>query len=384
MVTRVRRSSPGPHLRLRPTRTLSETPRPHHGRGYGRCRRCGRTRRAHTCLQNRPEGGFAQAPTARQLLVDHTPEEPRGCTDATTCVQTSSLSRDRQHSPTLLVGDPPHGPKPRRQRGPRVLDVKPLCGSENAILIKRCPKSAIEARKQGLRTVRTKSGQMVPRTVRLRWIRWIYRECDLRRAAREVVDLVFSSSTPMVTTRRSRLSCSRSSTCRTRGRRSRSLVVLLRLGSFRDFPISSSMYGMLNSVEFPSRTTRARRNGERDADAFCPVARSTVFGPFVTIWCKRYGGPFSGSRFDNFPHRLLRIGFSSANIKGHLMPLFPWSAGASLGAAERCGCQLGCQTRLRAGALDQEVSVFLAKSGEPPRNRTGNLQIKSLLLCQLS
>ena len=97
MVTRVRRSSPGPHLRLRPTRTLSETPRPHHGRGSGRCRRCGRTRRAHTCLQTRPEGGFAQAPTARQLLVDHTPEEPRGCTDATTCVQTSSLSRDRQH-----------------------------------------------------------------------------------------------------------------------------------------------------------------------------------------------------------------------------------------------------------------------------------------------
>ena len=38
------------------------------------------------------------APTARQLLVDHTPEEPRGCTDATTCVQTSSLSRDRQQN----------------------------------------------------------------------------------------------------------------------------------------------------------------------------------------------------------------------------------------------------------------------------------------------
>ena len=106
MVTRVRRSSPGPHLRRRPTRTLSETPRPHHGRGYGRCRRCGRTRRAHTCLRNRPEGGFAQAPTARQLLVDHTPEEPRGCTDATTCVQTSSLSRDRQQHDPLRLSKP--------------------------------------------------------------------------------------------------------------------------------------------------------------------------------------------------------------------------------------------------------------------------------------
>ena len=53
----------------------------------------------------------------------------------------------------------------------------------------------------------------------------------------------------------------------------------MRLGSFRGFPISSSMSEMSNSVEFPSRTTRARRNGERDADAFCPVARSTVFGP---------------------------------------------------------------------------------------------------------
>ena len=38
---------------------------------------------------------------------------------------------------------------------------KPVCGSENPILIKRCPKSAIEAREMGLRTVRTKSGQMV-------------------------------------------------------------------------------------------------------------------------------------------------------------------------------------------------------------------------------
>ena len=73
-VTRVRRSSPDPHLRLRPIRTLSETPRQHHGRGYGRCRGCGRTRRAHTRLQNHPEGGFAQAPTVHPLRVD---QEPR-------------------------------------------------------------------------------------------------------------------------------------------------------------------------------------------------------------------------------------------------------------------------------------------------------------------
>ena len=39
----------------------------------GRGRTCGRTRRAHTCLQNRPEGGFAQAPTAHHLLVDQKP-----------------------------------------------------------------------------------------------------------------------------------------------------------------------------------------------------------------------------------------------------------------------------------------------------------------------
>ena len=35
-------------------------------------------------------------------------------------------------------------------------------------------------------------------------------------------------------------------------------------------------------------------------------------------------------------------------------------------------------------ALDQYDRKLLKQSGEPPRNRTGNLQIKSLLLCQLS
>ena len=32
----------------------------------------------------------------------------------------------------------------------------------------------------------------------------------------------------------------------------------------------------------------------------------------------------------------------------------------------------------------QEMQELLGKSGEPPRNRTENPQIKSLLLCQLS
>ena len=36
----------------------------------------------------------------------------------------------------------------------------------------------------------------------------------------------------------------------------------------------------------------------------------------------------------------------------------------------------------RAGAGDPRT--WLKRRGEPPRNRTGNLQIKSLLLCQLS
>ena len=59
-VTRVRRH-PGPHLRL-PTGTLPERPGRHHGRGYGRCRTHGRTRRVHKMLAKPPEGGFAQRP----------------------------------------------------------------------------------------------------------------------------------------------------------------------------------------------------------------------------------------------------------------------------------------------------------------------------------
>ena len=40
-------------------------------------------------------------------------------------------------------------------------------------------------------------------------------------------------------------------------------------------------------------------------------------------------------------------------------------------------------TRARA-AGERNAGKSLKRHGEPPRNRTGNLQIKSLLLCQLS
>ena len=70
------RRYPGPHLRL-PTRTLPERPGRHHGGGYGRCRTCGRKRRAHTCLQIRPEGGFAQRPQPVIFLLIKNPEQPR-------------------------------------------------------------------------------------------------------------------------------------------------------------------------------------------------------------------------------------------------------------------------------------------------------------------
>ena len=58
-------------------RTLPERPGRHHGGGYGRCRTCGRTRRAHTCLQIRPEGGFAQRPQPVIFLLIKNPEQPR-------------------------------------------------------------------------------------------------------------------------------------------------------------------------------------------------------------------------------------------------------------------------------------------------------------------
>ena len=47
------------------------------------------------CLQNRPEGGFAQRPQPVIFLLIKNPKKPKDRTNATTRVQTSSLSRDR-------------------------------------------------------------------------------------------------------------------------------------------------------------------------------------------------------------------------------------------------------------------------------------------------
>ena len=48
------------------------------------------------CLQNRPEGGFAQRPQPVIFLLIKNPEEPRDRTDATTRVQICALSRERR------------------------------------------------------------------------------------------------------------------------------------------------------------------------------------------------------------------------------------------------------------------------------------------------
>ncbi len=81
-----------------PPATLPERPGRHHGRGYGRCRTYGRTRRVHTMRAKPPGGRCRTAPTARHLPVDQKPDALRDCTNATTRVQTCALSRERPHN----------------------------------------------------------------------------------------------------------------------------------------------------------------------------------------------------------------------------------------------------------------------------------------------
>ncbi len=70
---------------------------------------------------------------------------------------------------------------------------------------------------------------------------------------------------------------------------------------------------------------------------------------------------------------------------GHLIP------GANRAAVDRLddAPMQPTATQAQPELLDedatlQEMQELLGKSGEPPRNRTENPQIKSLLLCQLS
>ena len=96
----------------------------------------------------------------------------------------------------------------------------------------------------------------------------ISRKCHLRRAAREFVDLVFSSSTPMAQTRRSCFSYSRLTTyrrCRVRHR--------------QDAPISA------------------------------------VAGPVLPRRVDPFSRPVFRALIAHFPHRLIRIRFSSRNTR---------------------------------------------------------------------
>ena len=54
------------------------------------------------CLQNRPEGGFAQRPQPVIFLLIKNPEEPRDRTDATTRVQICALSRERRQRQQVM------------------------------------------------------------------------------------------------------------------------------------------------------------------------------------------------------------------------------------------------------------------------------------------
>ena len=66
----------------------------------------------------------------------------------------------------------------------------------------------------------------------------------------------------------------------------------------------------------------------------------------------------------------------------HVLPSLQAEAATRLDDA--IGCQIGCQDDNDGADQPQELRELLRKSGEPPRNRTENPQIKSLLLCQLS
>ena len=81
-----------------------------------------------------------------------------------------------------------------------------------------------------------------------------------------------------------------------------------------------------------------------------------------------------------------QLGHSSISVTvdvyGHLVP------GGNRAAVDRLDDASAhpdaSYTHPAAELEDLDDGKSLERNGEPPRNRTGNLQIKSLLLCQLS
>ncbi len=81
-----------------------------------------------------------------------------------------------------------------------------------------------------------------------------------------------------------------------------------------------------------------------------------------------------------------QLGHSSISVTvdvyGHLVP------GGNRAAVDRLDepstQQSATYTQPAADSENLDEAKLLKGNGEPPRNRTGNLQIKSLLLCQLS
>ena len=69
----------------------------------------------------------------------------------------------------------------------------------------------------------------------------------------------------------------------------------------------------------------------------------------------------------------------------HVLPSLQAEAATRMNdAIGEIGCQIGCQDTKQPNSESQKTAKCFSESGEPPRNRTENPQIKSLLLCQLS
>ena len=95
-VTRVR-TYPGPHLRL-PTGSRPKDGGDTTAGAMDAPARMDAHDASTRCLRHRPESGVAQRPQPINFQLIKNPEELRDRTDATTCVQTSSLARERRQA----------------------------------------------------------------------------------------------------------------------------------------------------------------------------------------------------------------------------------------------------------------------------------------------